>query len=52
VVEGCRKLVDKELRNPYTTPDIKEDEMGGHVALIREMRNAYKILVGISEWKR
>jgi hypothetical protein len=30
----------------YYCDQIKEDEMGGHVTRILEMRNAYSILVG------
>jgi len=35
----------------YHGDNIKEEEMGGHVACVRKMRNARKILVGKPEGK-
>jgi hypothetical protein len=44
------KLHNEELHNFYSSPSIirvvKKDEMGEHVARMREKRNAYRILVG------
>jgi hypothetical protein len=34
-----------------TVDQVKEDEMGGHAARMRETRNAYKILVVKPEGK-
>jgi hypothetical protein len=52
---GCIRLHNEELRNLYTSPSfitvIEARRMGlvGHVAVMCELRNAYKILVGKSE---
>lgn len=52
VTEGWRKLHNMELhkfllcvKNPYGD-EIKEDDVGEHVALMWEMKNMYKVLVG------
>jgi hypothetical protein len=57
-VRGCwRKLHNEKLRNLYPSPSIirviKSMRMrwAGHVALIVEKRNAYRILVGKPEEK-
>jgi hypothetical protein len=53
-----RKLHNLELRNLYSSPSIirmiksRRMRLVGHVARIREKRNAYRILVGMSEGKR
>jgi hypothetical protein len=53
-----RKLHNEELHNLYSSPDImrqiKSRRMGwaGHVALMREERKVYKVLVGKPEGKR
>jgi hypothetical protein len=58
VVGGWRRLHNEELHNLYASAyiisldEVKEDEMGGHVAHMGEMRNAYKILVRKPEEKR
>jgi hypothetical protein len=31
---------------------LRRMRLAGHVALVEEVRNAYKILIGIPEWKR
>jgi hypothetical protein len=55
---GLRKLRKEELRNLYSSPNIiksiKSRRMiwTGHVARIREKRNAYRILVGKPEGRR
>jgi len=55
VAEGWRKLHSEELHNLNTYPNtiqvIKPRRMGwaGHVSCMREMGNAYSILVGKSE---
>jgi hypothetical protein len=58
-LEGSwRGLHSEELYNLYASPNIirvmKSLKMRwmGHVARMRNMKNAYKILVGISEGKR
>jgi hypothetical protein len=49
---GWRKLHNEDLHNLYSSPStirmIKSRRMGwaGHVAQMREKRNAYRILVG------
>jgi hypothetical protein len=58
VTRGWRQLHNEELRDLYSSPSIiriiklRKDEMGGHVARMREKRNAYRLLVGKSEGKR
>jgi hypothetical protein len=53
-----RKLHREELHNLYKSPDIirqiKSSRMRwvGHVALMGEERNMYRVLVGKSEGKR
>jgi hypothetical protein len=53
-----RKLLNEELHNLYSSPNIirliKSNRMrwAGHVARMRETRNAYRILVGKLEGKR
>jgi hypothetical protein len=39
------------LQTLYCTDEIKENEVGGHVARMREMRNAYTLLVEKPERK-
>jgi hypothetical protein len=52
-----RKLQNEELHNLYSSPDIirmmksRRIRSAGHVARMRKMRNAYKILVGKPEGK-
>jgi len=43
-----------ELRNLYTSPVIKSRRTRwvGHVACMGEMRNAYKIFIGIPKRKK
>jgi hypothetical protein len=58
VTEGWRKLHNEELHKLYSSPSIirmiKSRRMtwAGHVARIREKRNAYTILVRNPEGKR
>jgi hypothetical protein len=58
VIGGWRKLHNEELHNLYCSPSIirmiKSGRMKwtGHVARMREKRNAYRILVGNPEGKR
>jgi hypothetical protein len=53
-----RKLHNEELRDLYSSPSIiriiKSSRMrwAGHVARMREKRNAYRLLVGKPEGKR
>jgi hypothetical protein len=53
-----RKLHNEELRDLYSSPSktsvIKSPRMrwAGHVALMEEKRNAYRLLVGQPEGKR
>jgi hypothetical protein len=42
----------KNCAKYHENNNIKEDEMSGHVGRKREIRKAYKILVGKSEMKR
>jgi hypothetical protein len=53
VAGGWRRLHSEELHNLYASP-IKSRRMKwvGHVARMREMRNAYSILAGKPEVKR
>jgi hypothetical protein len=58
VIGGWRKLHNEERHNLYCSPSviriIKSRRMrwAGHVACMREKRNAYRILVGKLEGKR
>jgi hypothetical protein len=55
---GWRKLHNEELHDLYYSPSIiriiksRRMRWAGHVARMREDRNAYRILVGNSEGKR
>jgi hypothetical protein len=57
VTGGWRKLNNDEFHNLYSSPSIirmiksRRMRVVGHVARIREKRNAYRILVGKSEGK-
>jgi hypothetical protein len=58
VAGGCRKLYNEELHNLYSSPSIirmiksRRMRWAGHVALMGEKRNLYRILVGNPEGKR
>jgi hypothetical protein len=58
VTGGWRKLHNEELHDLYTPPStirmIKSRRMrwAGHVARMGENRNAYRILMGMSQGKR
>jgi hypothetical protein len=58
VTREWRKLHNKELHNLYTSPNIirmiksRRMRWAGHVARMREKRNAYNVLVGKLEGKR
>jgi hypothetical protein len=58
VTGGWRKLHNEELHNLYSSPSkirmIKSRRMrwAGHVGLMGEKKNAYRILVGKPEGKR
>jgi hypothetical protein len=58
VTGGWRKLCIEELHNLYSSPSIisvtksKRIRWAGHVALMEAKRNAYGILVGMTEGKR
>jgi hypothetical protein len=58
VTGGLRKLHNEELHNLYSSPSIirmiksRRMRWAGHVARMREKRNAYRILVGKPEGKR
>jgi hypothetical protein len=53
-VEGGLRGLHNELRNLYTSPVIKSRRTRwvGHVACMGEMRNAYKIFIGIPKRKK
>jgi hypothetical protein len=56
VMGEWRKLYNKELPDLYTLPSIiriiKSRRMRwAHVAQMGEKRNAYRLLVGMPEWK-
>jgi hypothetical protein len=54
---GWRKLHDEELHNFYSSPSIirmiksRNMRWAGHIARMRDKRNAYRILVGKPERK-
>jgi len=58
VAGGWRRLHNEELHNLYLSPNIirviksRKMKWMEHVAHMGEMRNAFSILVGKSEWKR
>jgi hypothetical protein len=58
VTGDWRKLHNEELQNLYPSPNIirmmksRRIRWAGHVARMRETRNAYKILVGKPDRKR
>jgi hypothetical protein len=58
VTGGWRKLHNEELHNLYSSPSIirviksRGMRCAGHVAQMREKRNAYRTLVGKPEGKR
>jgi hypothetical protein len=58
VTVGWRKLHNEELRDLYSSPSIikiiksRRTRWAGHVARMREKRNAYRLLVGKPEGKR
>jgi hypothetical protein len=54
VTGGWEKQLDGELDNTNSSPSIiigqvKEDELAGHIARIKEKRIAYRLLVGKPE---
>jgi hypothetical protein len=57
VTGGWRKLHNEELRNLYSSPSIfrmiksRKMRWAGHVASMRNTRNAYRIVVGNPEVK-
>ena len=58
IIEEWRKLHNSELHALYSSPNIirnlqsKRVRWAGHVVLIEESRNAYRVLVGRSEGKK
>jgi hypothetical protein len=58
VTGGWRELHNEELHNLYSSPSIirmiksRRLRWAGHVALMGEKTNAYRILMGKSEGKR
>jgi hypothetical protein len=57
-VTGWRKLHNEELHSLYSSPSIirviksRQMRLAGHVARMREVRNAYNILVRKPEGRR
>jgi hypothetical protein len=57
VMGSWRKLHNYQLHNLHSSPSIirmiksRRMRWGGHVVRMREKRNAYRLLVGIPEWK-
>jgi hypothetical protein len=57
-VDEWRKLHNKELHDLYSSPSIiriikwRRMSLAGHVARMREKRNAYRLFVGKPEGKR
>jgi hypothetical protein len=55
---GCRILHKEELQNFHTSPSIirlsksRRMRWAGHVAVMEEMRNSYRILMGKPVRKR
>jgi hypothetical protein len=58
VTGGWRKLHNEELCDLYSLPSIiriiksRRMRWAGHVAQMREKRNVYRLLVGMSEGKK
>jgi hypothetical protein len=58
VIEGWRKLHNEELHGFYSSPGIirvikaRRMRWAGHMASMREVRDAYNILVGRPEGRR
>jgi hypothetical protein len=53
VTGGCKKLYNEELHNLYSSPSIiRMTRLAGHVALMGEKRNAYRLVLGNTEVKR
>jgi hypothetical protein len=58
IIGGWRKLEYEEFHNLYSSPNIirmiksRRMRWAGHVARTGEKRNAYRVLVGMSEGKR
>jgi hypothetical protein len=55
VTRYWRRLHNEELHNLYASPNIirsRRMRLARHVARVREMRNAYNILIGKSQGKR
>jgi hypothetical protein len=56
VAGGWRRLHNEELHNLYASPDINKMirsrmmRWRGHVARIENMKSAYNIFVGKTEW--
>jgi hypothetical protein len=57
VTGECRKLHNEKLHDLYSSPSIigimkaRRMRWAGHVARVREKRNAYRLLVGKPEGK-
>jgi hypothetical protein len=58
VTGGCRELNNEQLHNLYASPNIirvaklRRMRVAGRVARLEEMRNTYRMFVGIREGKR